>query len=129
MNPLLKHNHYILRATVENTQQLADIDKTKIFLESVVAELDMQILIPAQVAYCDIENNRGITGLIGLTTSHIALHLWDEVSPAIIQLDVYTCSALDIAKLQDYISTWFNILEQDFLLIDREKSLKIKKSG
>ena len=127
MNPILEHNHYILRATVENNPQLADIGKVKDFLQGVVAELGMRMLIPPQVAYCDEINNRGITGLIGLTTSHIALHIWDEVSPAVIQLDVYTCSALDIDMLQSYIGEWFVIYEQDFLLLDREKRIKIMK--
>ena len=28
--------------------------------------------------------------------SHVALHIWDEVDPALLQLDLYTCGLLDL---------------------------------
>ena len=42
-----------------------------------------------------MEGNRGITCVTIIETSHVAIHIWDEQSPALLQLDVYTCSDLN----------------------------------
>ena len=36
--------------------------------------------------------NRGVTAFAIIETSHIAMHIWDEPNPALVQLDVYTCA-------------------------------------
>jgi len=36
--------------------------------------------------------NQGLTSVTIIETSHIAVHVWDEVSPALMQMDVYSCA-------------------------------------
>ena len=33
-----------------------------------------------------------------IETSHIAMHIWDEPKPALMQFDVYSCGEFDVKK-------------------------------
>ena len=72
--------------------------------------------------YCKKKGNKGATCVAVIETSHIALHVWDENNPSLIQLDVYSCSDLH----EDIV---FSHLEQfkpekiQYKLLDRNHSL------
>ena len=89
----MEHKHIIIRAEVNKPPQ--DIRKVKKWLRKLVKAIGMRPLGRPTAVYVDTENNKGITAVQCIETSHIALHCWDEVSPAIVQLDVYTCGSLD----------------------------------
>ncbi len=55
----------------------------------------MNVLSGPHVAHVDTPGNRGLTGVAIIETSHVAVHIWDEASPALVQLDFYTCGTLD----------------------------------
>ena len=59
-----------------------------------------------------------------IETSHIALHSWDEEDPGLLQLDVYTCSSLNVADVLDMLDD-FEPVEIDYYFIDRETELKL----
>ncbi len=46
--------------------------------------------------YCPAPGNRGLTATALIETSNITLHTWDEARPAELQLDIFTCGALDV---------------------------------
>lgn len=92
MSPEIKHKHLIVRAEVNNP--LMDPEMCKSWLAELVHKMDMKILIGPFSAYCDKAGNKGVTGAVIIETSHMAIHIWDEDSPSIIQLDVYTCGEL-----------------------------------
>tara|TARA_B100000003_G_C10822960_1_gene327672 strand:+ start:450 stop:713 length:264 start_codon:yes stop_codon:yes gene_type:complete len=80
------------------------------------------------VAYCAVPGNRGVTGVVVIETSHIALHVWDETAPALLQLDVYTCSELDPKIIADCLHEWRpTTIEYKFL--DRDSALREIDSG
>jgi|TARA_B000000609_G_scaffold137642_1_gene114243 S-adenosylmethionine/arginine decarboxylase-like enzyme len=80
------------------------------------------------VAYCAVPGNRGVTGVVVIETSHIALHVWDETDPALLQLDVYTCSELDPKIIADCLHEWRpTAIEYKFL--DRDSALREIDSG
>ena len=60
-----------------------------------------------------------------IETSHIAMHVWDELDPALIQLDVYTCSSLDtdivIQALQQFspISIEHKYFDREYKLLEQ----------
>jgi S-adenosylmethionine/arginine decarboxylase-like enzyme len=72
--------------------------------------------------YSKMVGNQGLTAVTIIETSHIALHVWDDCDPALMQMDVYTCSTLDINDV-------FKALEQfeptkvEYKYIDREHTL------
>ena len=82
----------------------------------------MKILMGPYSVYSDVPGNRGLTAVTIIETSHIALHVWDEDDPALMQLDVYTCSTLDPYDVMDAISK-FDPLKVEMKYIDREHNL------
>lgn len=74
--------------------------------------------------YSDMEGNAGLTAVTIIETSHIALHVWDEVNPALMQLDVYTCSTLDINDVFSAIEFW-GPTKIEYKYIDREHDLTL----
>jgi predicted flavoprotein YhiN len=67
--------------------------------------------------------NRGITGAAIIETSHIVVHFWDEVSPALMQFDVYSCGELDPDKICNKIKKDFNTTKIEYKFLDRENDL------
>lgn len=78
--------------------------------------------------YSDMVGNRGLTAVTIIETSHIAMHVWDEVDPALMQLDVYTCSTLDIKNVFDALEE-FGPTEIEYKYIDREHNLTVLDHG
>jgi S-adenosylmethionine/arginine decarboxylase-like enzyme len=57
------------------------------WMSTLIAAQGMKILSGPHVAYVENPGNRGLTGVAIIETSHVAVHIWDEVSPALVQLD------------------------------------------
>ncbi len=73
-------------------------------------------------AYVDVVGNKGLTVAAIIETSHIAMHVWDEKDPGLLQLDVYTCGALDTQIIFDEIKQFDPVCVQ-YKYLDREMSL------
>ena len=120
---MLEHKHIIIRATVKKPP--VQLDVIKQWVRNLVEKLNMKPLGDTVAVYVDKEGNRGLTCLQAIETSHIAFHSCDENEPAIIQLDVYTCSHLDkhmVFKTLDI----FEPVKINYLTLDRERYLEIK---
>tara|TARA_R100000734_G_C3317336_1_gene110377 strand:- start:720 stop:989 length:270 start_codon:yes stop_codon:yes gene_type:complete len=76
--------------------------------------------------YVHTVGNRGLTCVACIETSHIAFHSWDESNPAVVQLDVYTCSELDENIVFDSMSS-FKPVEVKWKYYDRENNLTLIK--
>ena len=76
--------------------------------------------------YCNKEGNRGLTCVTVIETSHIAFHCWDERDPALLQLDVYTCSELDEEVIFKHMET-FKPKTIKYKYYDRENNFKLIK--
>ena len=74
-------------------------------------------------AYVNVPGNKGLTGLVVIETSHIALHCWDEETPGLVQLDVYTCGPLDEQIIFDEIKK-FDPVCVEYKYLDRKRNLK-----
>ena len=120
----MEHKHIIIRAEVNKPPQ--DIRKVKKWLRKLVKAIGMRPLGRPTAVYVDTENNKGITAVQCIETSHIALHCWDEVSPAIVQLDVYTCGSLD-KEIVLLFSDDFEPTKVDHAVIDRAEFIDILK--
>jgi len=114
------HKHLIIRAEITNPPvNPEDINN---WMRDLVEEIDMKILMGPYSTYCDMPGNRGLTSVTIIETSHIALHVWDEVDPALMQLDVYTCSTLDPYEVIEAISM-FDPIKVEMKYLDREHNL------
>jgi len=119
---MLEHKHIIIRATVKKPP--LQIDAIKQWIRNLVDKLNMKPLGDTVAVYVDKKGNRGLTCLQAIETSHIAFHSWDENKPAVVQLDVYTCSTLKKQTVFDALDK-FEPIEINYLTLDREKYLEI----
>lgn len=113
----MQHKHLLVRAQINNP--ITDTEKISEWILKLVETIQMKILHGPVSVYCNKIGNRGITGFAIIETSHVVLHTWDEDSPAILQLDVYTCSDLKIDLVFDALSV-FHPTKIDYKFLDRE---------
>lgn len=126
MSKVLEHKHLIVRAELNNPPySVLDI---KHWMRKLVKQIDMNILMGPYAVYSDMEGNKGLTAVTIIETSHIALHVWDEVEPALMQLDVYTCSKLNIDDVFEAIKE-FEPVKVEYKYIDRENGLTLLDNG
>jgi len=119
---VLEHKHLIVRAELNNPPRCTTAIEA--WMRKLVEAIDMKILMGPYAVYSDMEGNRGLTAVTIIETSHIALHVWDEVTPALMQLDVYTCSTLDINDVFSAIQFW-DPTKIEYKYIDREHDLTL----
>jgi S-adenosylmethionine/arginine decarboxylase-like enzyme len=97
-NSLLVHKHLIIRA--EASRPPTDEEYLKNWMIDFIESIDMKIFMGPYVKYCAMDGNRGITAVAIIETSHIAMHIWDEPKPALMQMDVYSCGEFDHHKIE-----------------------------
>ena len=117
---VLEHKHLIVRAELNNPPQCAEAIQD--WMKNLVEQIGMNILMGPYAVYSDMIGNRGLTAVTIIETSHLALHIWDEVEPALMQLDVYTCSTLDTADVFKAVEQ-FEPTKIEYKYIDRENTL------
>jgi S-adenosylmethionine/arginine decarboxylase-like enzyme len=119
---VLEHKHLIVRAEIKNPPYSPN--DIKQWMRELVDKIGMNILMGPYAVYSDMEGNTGLTAVTIIETSHIAMHVWDEVSPALMQLDVYTCSTLDINDVFAAVQV-FEPTKVEYKYIDREHDLTL----
>ena len=116
-----KHKHLIIRAEVN--RPLRSEKETKQWLRKLVKKIDMKIIKGPFAGYVTKEGNRGITGVVMIETSHIAIHVWDETLPALVQCDVYSCAEFSSNEvLAEFID--MEVIKIDHLMLDRADEIK-----
>jgi|TARA_B110000261_G_scaffold161874_1_gene204249 S-adenosylmethionine/arginine decarboxylase-like enzyme len=118
---ILEHKHLIIRAEVSNPP--TDEAWLHNWLNTLVEKIGMKVCRGPITAYVDMPGNEGLTGVVVIETSHIAIHVWDAVDPALVQLDVYTCSTLDKDIIFKELEQW-NPTKVEYKYLDREFGLK-----
>ena len=121
---MLKHQHLIVRSEILTPPTENDLEEMNFWFKDLIQSIGMKILSGPHTVYCNMVGNRGYTGVCAIETSHIALHIWDEASPATIQLDVYTCSDLQVSVVFDKMKR-FNPVSIDYTFLDRDNEIKI----
>ncbi len=114
---MLQHKHILVRAEVNKPP--FDPARIDLWLKKLVDDLGMKIMMGPIVGYSPVVGNRGLTAAVVIETSHIVVHAWDEESPAMLQLDVYTCSDLDPEIIWAAIAE-FEPTHVDYKFLDRE---------
>jgi S-adenosylmethionine/arginine decarboxylase-like enzyme len=122
----LVHKHLIVRAEVDFPPGPNEFTAMQIWISNLVYQLGMNIMRGPEAVYCHMKGNRGMTGFAIIETSHIAFHSWDEQSPSIIQLDVYSCSEFAIETVVNALQRFqptkieYKFLDRDVALIELE---------
>jgi len=97
----------------------------KQWMEDLVKQIDMKIIQGPYTAYVTKEGNRGLTAIVMIETSHIALHVWDETNPGTIQFDLYTCSTLPVNDVIQNLKSNLGLQDYSFMVIERENGFEI----
>ena len=119
----IQHKHIIVRAECNNPPMWPD--DAVAWWNQLVKDIGMKKLDVEHnpiCGYVDTPGNSGLTIAGIIETSHIAMHVWDELDPALIQLDVNTCSSLDTSVVMKALEQFDPVgIETKFL--DREYAL------
>ena len=118
-----QHKHLIVRADIGWCPQEEDLNKISDWIRSLIKKIDMKLLAGPYTTYVNEKNNKGMTSVAIIETSHIALHIWDEVSPGLMQLDVYSCANFNPPDVFDKINALFQTIKMEYKFLDREKEL------
>ena len=122
-NPIKVHKPLIIRA--EANRVPTDEEQLTEWLKEFIDSIHMKILMGPYVKYCKMEGNRGITGIAVIETSHIAIHVWDEPNPALMQIDVYSCAEFDVDEIANKIKSDFDVVKLDYKYLNRETGLTV----
>ena len=117
-----QHKHLIIRAEVNDP--IKSEKECKKWLRNLIKVIEMKIIKGPYASYVSKEGNRGITGVVMIETSHAAIHVWDEVNPALVQFDVYSCADF---LIQDVLFQFkeMNPSKIEWKFMDRSEGLKI----
>jgi S-adenosylmethionine/arginine decarboxylase-like enzyme len=113
----LVHEHMIIRAEVLNPP--VGVPEMEDWMKYLVNDLGMKIMMGPFAAYSEMVGNRGLTVAAIIETSHIVLHAWDECSPAMLQLDVYSCAPVEKQVVLDALME-FQPIHVDYKFLNRE---------
>jgi len=118
----VKHKHLIIRAEV--MAPITSEKELKKWLRNIVNKIDMKIIKGPYVSYVSKGGNRGVTGVVMIETSHIAIHIWDETTPALVQCDVYSCAEFSTNEvLAEFIN--MEVTKIDHMLLNRAECICI----
>ena len=118
-----KHKHLIVRADIGWTPKEEDLNKISDWIRSLIKKIEMKLLAGPYTTYVNEKGNKGMTSVAIIETSHIALHIWDETNPGLMQLDVYSCADFTPQDVFDEIEQTFDTKKIEYKFLDREKEL------
>ncbi|MGY8752245.1 MAG: S-adenosylmethionine decarboxylase [Fidelibacterota bacterium] len=118
-----QHKHLIVRADIGWCPQEEDLNKISDWIRNLIRKIDMQLLAGPYTTYVNEKYNKGMTSVAIIETSHIALHIWDEVKPGLMQLDVYSCADFNPQDIFDMVNELFKTIKIEYKFLDREKEL------
>ena len=129
MDPVVvEHKHVIIRAEVDSPPRRTDTLIMKEWVIGLIDAIGMKLLSGPHVEYVDVPGNVGMTTVSIIETSHIAIHVWEEPDPALMQIDIYTCGPLDLDTIWEKLQV-FDPLHLEYKFLDREFGLTELESG
>ncbi len=113
--------HIILR--IEAKKPPTELELKPWVLE-LVEKIGMTILAgPISADVTTIPGNCGPTCVCIIETSHIAMHIWDEPKPALMQMDVYRCGDFSPTDICNKIMKDFDVTKIEYKYLNRETGL------
>jgi len=118
-----KHKHLIVRADIGWCPKEEDLNRISDWIRSLIKKIDMKLLAGPYTTYVNEKGNKWMTSVAIIETSHIALHIWDETNPGLMQLDVYSCADFLPNDVFNEINSMFKTVKMEYKFLDREKEL------
>jgi len=101
--------HLIVDGLAYNGTLLRDTDALSAWLIKITQILGMEVMKgPMVVEVAGFGSNAGITGIVIVSESHIAVHTWPERNDCTVNIDVFSCRDFDWKDLVTQIALdWF----------------------
>lgn len=118
-----QHKQVIVRAYVNQppteSEQLSD------WCRRVISAVGMKVIGGPITVYSEMDGNKGFTSVAILDFSHLAIHTWDEISPALIEFDLFSCKDFDcqlvVNMLNEFQLSSYSIMEVDRDSFDQQQ--------
>ena len=115
-----EHKHMVIRAEV--LEPITSEKELKKWLKDLVKLIRMKIIKGPYASYVTREGNRGITGIVMIETSHISIHIWDEITPALVQCDVYSCAEFQRGEVVMHLGM-MKPKKIEYMMMDRSEDI------
>ena len=116
------HHHMLLSGYVRNAG--VTVDELETWLTDLVYLIGMSVFISAKAKVCNTPGNEGISGGIGLETSHANIHFWDATSE--VKFDLYSCQAYNVDDVIQHFQP-FDLFYHRTVIIDRNTNRVISE--
>ena len=118
------HNHLLVNGWTINPPT----DETLVinWMRDLVESIDMKVIQGPYASYVTAEGNRGLTAVVMIETSHIAMHIWDENKPSKVQFDLYTCGELPVKQVLDNLETNLSLFDYTYVVLERTDGFTIE---
>ncbi len=118
--PLVReHKHVIVRAYVWNPPR--DSETLNSWCREVIESVGMKCIAGPFSVYSDMEGNKGHTAVAVLDFSHLAIHVWDEINPALIEFDLFSCKDFNVDAVIRKLDDEFGIDRSFKYIINRDE--------
>jgi S-adenosylmethionine/arginine decarboxylase-like enzyme len=115
------HHQAIIVATVRRQTANIQCEQLRAFLAELVDQIGMQKLFEPIA----IHGKFGFTGIVGIVTSHVAFHFFDNDQS--LHFDIYSCKEFDLKSALKYIDGYWGIETSTILFIKRDKGPEIDR--
>ncbi len=135
----IEHHHLLVRMETRHCPSQNEVEVVKRKFQQIIHDIRMKPLAPPTVRYLEEpQENKGMTGIMPIETSHIAFHFWDTPeksiltspeSKCLLQFDLYTCGSLShaqIARVLHHMSC-YKPMAAEITLLNRNRGLAIEK--
>ena len=96
----------------------------KKWLRQLVHDIGMHRIGGPFVRYVKAPGNKGLTAVVMIETSHIALHIWEEGEQPYFRFDLYTCGPLHHASAIRAVAKFMDSPKMEWCVYDRENGFE-----
>ena len=108
---------------ITNTPPTSKRDLKK-WLSNLVHDIGMRKIGGPFVRYVKAPGNKGLTAVVMIETSHIALHIWEESDQPYFRFDLYTCGPLNHASVIKSVAKFMDSPKMEWAAYDRERGFE-----
>ncbi|HWG85105.1 MAG TPA: adenosylmethionine decarboxylase [Deinococcales bacterium] len=112
--------HLMIDGYHASQEKLADVELIRSVLDRLPEEMEMTKIMPPQVfRYGEGTDESGVTGVVIIAESHIAIHTFPD--RGFLSVDVFSCKDFDVSRAVTNLVAAFDIGRYDTYFINRGK--------
>ena len=108
------HKHILVTGYISEAPGEDFVPNLNDWFRRLVAEVGMNILFEPQSIWCKTDGNEGLTGVVGLDTSHSSIHFW----PTFYTFDLYSCKDFSLSSVVKMLSE-FGTQKINYMMVHR----------